>query len=96
MKSIRRDRHGSVSCSPSAALVIQAAPQRSVGSADALRAKIRSEYSVDLPPLPVPVDNPQTPDKVRLGEALFFDPNLSACGTISCASCHTSGDGVQR
>ncbi len=73
----------------SAALVIQAAPQRSAGSADALRAKIRSEYSVELPPLPVPVDNPQTPDKVRLGEALFFDPNLSACGTISCASCHT-------
>jgi cytochrome c peroxidase len=57
--------------------------------ADALRAKIRSEYGVELPPLPVPADNLQTPDKVRLGEALFFDPNLSACGTIACASCHS-------
>jgi cytochrome c peroxidase len=56
---------------------------------DALRAKIRSEYGVELPPLPVPVDNPQTTDKVRLGEALFFDPNLSACGAIACASCHS-------
>jgi cytochrome c peroxidase len=27
-------------------------------------------------------------EKVVLGEALFFDPNLSSCGTIACASCH--------
>jgi cytochrome c peroxidase len=26
--------------------------------------------------------------KTTLGEALFFDPNLSRCGTIACASCH--------
>ena len=67
-------------------------PGQAAGShqpGDALRAKIRSEFGVELPPLPVPVVNPQTPDKVRLGEALFFDPNLSACGTISCGSCHT-------
>ena len=24
----------------------------------------------------------------RPGEALFFDPNLSRCGTLACASCH--------
>jgi cytochrome c peroxidase len=70
-------------------LIIQAGPQASAKPGDALRAKIRSEYGVELPPLPVPVNNPQTPDKVRLGEALFFDPNLSACGTIACASCHS-------
>jgi cytochrome c peroxidase len=63
--------------------------QGAAKQADALRARIKSEYGVELPPLPVPVDNPQTPDKVRLGEALFFDPNLSACGTIACASCHS-------
>ena len=55
---------------------------------ESLRAKIRSEFGTELPPLPVPVNNPQTKDKVKLGEALFFDPNLSACGTIACASCH--------
>jgi cytochrome c peroxidase len=69
-------------------LIIEAGSQGAVKPGDALRAKIRSEYGVELPPLPVPVNNLQTPDKIRLGEALFFDPNLSGCGTISCASCH--------
>ncbi|OGD18401.1 MAG: hypothetical protein A2W03_06740 [Candidatus Aminicenantes bacterium RBG_16_63_16] len=69
-------------------LITTAGSQEPAKAADALRAKIRSEYGVELPPLPVPVNNAQTPDKVRLGEALFFDPNLSACGTIACASCH--------
>lgn len=54
----------------------------------ALRAKIRAQYGTELPPLPVPVNNPQTPEKIKLGEALFFDPNLSRCGNIACASCH--------
>ncbi len=73
----------------SSTMISQADVSRPAKPTDALRAKIRSEYGVELPPLPVPPNNPQTPDKVRLGEALFFDPNLSACGTISCASCHT-------
>jgi len=29
-----------------------------------------------------------TPEKVRLGRWLFFDPRLSADGKVSCASCH--------
>ena len=29
-----------------------------------------------------------TPAKVRLGRWLFYDPRLSADGTISCATCH--------
>ena len=36
----------------------------------------------------VPVDNPITPVKIRLGERLFFDAGLSADGQRSCASCH--------
>lgn len=36
----------------------------------------------------VPDDNPTTPDKVALGEKLFFDGRLSADGTVSCATCH--------
>ena len=35
-----------------------------------------------------PEDNPTTPEKVALGEKLFFDPRLSIDNTISCASCH--------
>lgn len=41
-----------------------------------------------LPPVPVPEDNPQTPDKVELGKLLYFDPRLSGDGSTSCASCH--------
>ena len=37
---------------------------------------------------PVPHDNKMTPARIRLGEALFFDPRLSADGRISCGSCH--------
>ena len=36
----------------------------------------------------IPADNPITPEKVAVGRLLFFDTNLSADGTIACASCH--------
>jgi cytochrome c peroxidase len=36
----------------------------------------------------IPKDNPQTPEKIALGEKLFFDGRLSANGTVACASCH--------
>src|SRR5262245_57600130 len=41
-----------------------------------------------LKPVPVPGDNPMTPEKVELGKQLYFDPRLSCDDTISCASCH--------
>jgi cytochrome c peroxidase len=41
-----------------------------------------------LKPVPVPADNPMTPEKVELGKQLYFDPRLSCDDTISCASCH--------
>jgi cytochrome c peroxidase len=36
----------------------------------------------------IPTDNPQTPEKVALGQQLFFDAHLSADGTIACSTCH--------
>ena len=36
----------------------------------------------------IPMDNPQTPEKIVLGEKLFFDPRLSVDATVACASCH--------
>jgi cytochrome c peroxidase len=36
----------------------------------------------------IPKDNPLTPEKVALGEKLFFDSRLSADGTVACATCH--------
>lgn len=38
--------------------------------------------------LPVPADNPLTPEKVALGKRLFFDRRLSRDSTIACATCH--------
>jgi len=36
----------------------------------------------------IPPDNPQTPEKISLGQKLFFDRRLSADGTVSCSTCH--------
>jgi cytochrome c peroxidase len=41
----------------------------------------------------IPADNPQTPEKIALGKALFFDDRLSEDGTISCDHCHSPGKG---
>jgi cytochrome c peroxidase len=35
-----------------------------------------------------PDDNPQTPEKIALGEKLFFDGRLSVDGTVACSTCH--------
>lgn len=37
-----------------------------------------------------------TPEKVRLGRWLFFDPRLSRDGTISCATCHDPRHGFSE
>jgi cytochrome c peroxidase len=37
---------------------------------------------------PAPDDNQLTPARAELGRALFFDPRLSAKGSMSCATCH--------
>jgi cytochrome c peroxidase len=47
-----------------------------------------------LGPVPVPADNPQTPEKVALGKLLFFDPRLSGPNSVSCGTCHLSGKGL--
>ena len=36
----------------------------------------------------IPQGNPQTPEKIALGEKLFFDGRLSADGSVACATCH--------
>jgi cytochrome c peroxidase len=55
-------------------------------------ARPKSLHQVGLPAAltdsVIPKDNPQTPEKIALGEKLFFDGRLSANGTVACASCH--------
>src|SRR6266404_718866 len=36
----------------------------------------------------IPPDNPKTPEKIALGQRLFFDGRLSADGSVACSTCH--------
>jgi cytochrome c peroxidase len=44
--------------------------------------------------------NPITPEKIILGKMLFYEPRISADGTVSCAKCHPVGlyaaDGLRK
>jgi cytochrome c peroxidase len=53
-------------------------------AADAATAK----PPLGLPPVPIPADNPQTPEKIALGKKLFDDKRFSSTGLVSCATCH--------
>ena len=46
-----------------------------------------------LPPPPYPVDNPLTPEKLKLGELLFWDGRLSGNGFMPCSACHMPHQG---
>lgn len=48
----------------------------------------RPEGLAALGPPPIPADNPMTPEKVALGEKLFFDPILSGNYGMPCSACH--------
>ncbi|WP_420347756.1 cytochrome-c peroxidase [Pelagibius sp.] len=48
----------------------------------------RPEGLAPLGPPPIPADNPMSPEKVALGEKLFFDPILSGNAGMPCSACH--------
>ncbi|HEY3519323.1 MAG TPA: cytochrome-c peroxidase, partial [Gammaproteobacteria bacterium] len=54
--------------------------------------------AADLPPVPVPVENPITEPKRVLGKILFWDEQLSSDGTVACGTCHrpSAGGGDPR
>ncbi len=62
--------------------------------------KLKAAFRRPEAPPPSPKSNPLTPEKARLGEALFFDPRLSRDQARSCASCHDPSrnwsDGLAR
>ncbi len=45
-------------------------------------------------------ENPITPEKVKLGKILFYEPRISIDGTISCSKCHPlalyAADGLKK
>ncbi len=47
------------------------------------------KFFTPLPALPpIPADNSLTPEKVKLGKMLYYDPRLSRSRIISCNTCH--------
>ena len=53
-------------------------------AADAATAK----PPLGLPPVPIPADNLQTPEKIALGDKLFDDKRFSSTGQVACNTCH--------
>jgi cytochrome c peroxidase len=47
-----------------------------------------SAARAELPPVPVPPENPITESKRLLGKILFWDEQLSSDDTIACGTCH--------
>lgn len=47
-----------------------------------------SSPPLGLPAVPLPEDNPQTSEKITLGEKLFKDTRFSTTGEVSCETCH--------
>ena len=51
---------------------------------------VAAQTPLGLPGVPVPADNPQTPQKIALGSLLFHDVRFSATGDVACATCHAA------
>jgi cytochrome c peroxidase len=53
-----------------------------------------------LPQMIVSEKYPITPEKVKLGKILFYEPRISSDGTVSCSKCHPVGlyaaDGLKK
>lgn len=75
----------------SAMFSVSPQPLRPIPADDSL-ARPKSFRQVGLPialtSSLTPKENPQTSEKIALGEKLFFEGRLSADGTVACASCH--------
>lgn len=66
-------------------------PQATLPIAAASVLGLASFAMADLPPVPVPPENPITEPKRILGKILFFEEQLSSTNTMACATCHVSG-----
>ena len=51
-------------------------------------APIQIDAPLGLPPVPIPMHNPETAEGVALGRKLFYERKLSRDNTLACASCH--------
>jgi cytochrome c peroxidase len=54
---------------------------------------LASRAGAELPPVPVPPENPITEAKRVLGKILFWDEQLSSDDTVACGTCHRPAAG---
>ena len=69
-------------------VVLHPATQQRVSSVPIGRP-VEIKAPLGLPPVPVPADNPLTAETIELGRRLYYDPQLSSDGSVSCATCHS-------
>ncbi len=71
----------------------------SAGPDEDLIARAKAVFG-PLPASMPSADNPITPEKVRLGNMLFFEPRISVDRTVSCSKCHPpalyAADGLRK
>ncbi len=74
-------------------------PPATAGPDDDLMNRAKTVFGPLPASMPSP-DNPITPDKVRLGNMLFFESRISIDRTVSCAKCHPpalyAADGLRK
>jgi len=68
--------------------LLASAPSPAGGAVLPVGKIVQIKAPLGLPPVPIPADNPLTAETIALGRRLYYDPQLSVDGTISCASCH--------
>ena len=70
------------------------------GDGDEVLLKQAKKIFGPLPQVMLSEKNPITPEKVKLGKALFYETRISVDGTVSCARCHPIGlyaaDGLKK
>ncbi len=69
------------------------APKPELISDEPLQVTVPAGLQPLTPKVVVPAGNPITKGKYELGRQLYFDPRISADGTVSCATCHNPAKG---
>ena len=75
------------------------APASKETTEPAAEATPAASSEIPTPPVafgvvPIPADNPATPEKVALGRQLYYDTRLSADGSRACYTCHVCENGL--
>jgi cytochrome c peroxidase len=88
------------STAPLIAAQVGSIQQAAITAAPPVKSDVVKKDYLRPSAVPFPSDNPFTPEKLKLGKALYFDTRLSNSGSQSCASCHSPslgwGDGLAK